>query len=85
MVEEGKKLVCGVLIQPSDWLSLRLRPAVVRDALGLLIGIGAGCDDPGDEDEATAAPKIEAVQATHLAAHSIAELQMAADVIRGRW
>ena len=85
LAKDGDKLVCDVMRRPTDWLNAERGPAVLRKAFGLLIRVGAGCDDAGDEADAMAQSKMDTLLAIYLAVHSLDELQAAAEVIEGRY
>jgi|GEM_PF-1776068 len=84
LIEADDRLLCGIMLRPKDWLPHRRGQTLLRKAFGLLIGVGAGCDEAGDEPEAKARPKIEVVQSAYTSARPIADLQAAADIIRAR-
>jgi len=81
LVEDSGKLVCSILLHPTDWLNVERGPIVLQYAFGLLIGVGAGCDDCNESD-ASAQPKMDALHAAFLAAHPAGELHAAADMIK---
>ena len=85
LVEDGDKLVCGVMRRPTDWLNAERGPAVLRKAFGLLIGVGAGCDVAGDQADAATQSKLNILLAIYFAVHPLAELQAATEVIEGRY
>jgi hypothetical protein len=81
-VEDSGKLVCSILLHPTDWLNVERGPPVLRYAFGLLIGVGAGCDDSSNESDASAQPKINALHAAFFALHPAGELYAAVDMIK---
>jgi len=83
LVEDSEKLVCGILLHPTDWLNVERGSTVLRYAFGLLVGVGAGCEESSNESDASAQPKIDALHAAYLAAHPADELHAAVDMIKG--
>jgi hypothetical protein len=78
LVPDGPALVCGLMKRPSDYIGAHRGPTVLRGAVAVLIGAGAGCDEIGDEPEATARPKLKEVQAAYLRRYS-------KDQVNGAW
>jgi hypothetical protein len=63
-------VACGLMTRPKDHLTGNPRGVtVLREAVGVLIGAGAGCDEAGDEAESTAAPKLRDLTERHIARH----------------
>ena len=81
LFDEGGKLVCGIMKQPTDWIAGEKSPIAVRQAFGLVIGVGIGCDDPGCEPDETAQPKIDKIKRAFMASHTVAELKAAVALI----
>jgi hypothetical protein len=52
--------------QPADYLKLKRAPALLSQAVAVLIGVGIGCDEAGDEPDNTALPKLRAMQKHYL-------------------
>jgi len=84
LVDDGEKFVCGVMLRPNDWLKAARSPTTLRQAFGLLIGVGLGCDDSGDEPDETAQPKIDELTAIYMARHPVEQLRLAADIVMDR-
>jgi hypothetical protein len=61
LVEDGEKLVCGILQRPEHYVRPGRGPKALRDAMSLLLGVGLGCDVLGDESPETGLPKLDAV------------------------
>lgn len=82
---DGDKLVCGVMKRPNDWLTVLRGPTALRQAFGLLIGVGVGCDELSEKEQASeqACDDLDALHASYLAAHTLTELEAAVDMIRG--
>lgn len=82
---DGDKLVCGVMMRPNDWLTVLRRPTALREAFGLLIGVGVGCDELSEKEQASEQSRdnLDALHAAYLAAHTLKELEAAVDMIRG--
>lgn len=68
---------CGVMLKPHSYLRSRRGPTVLRNAFGLLIGAGMGCDEAGDEPEETAEPKLREIQINFLNRYSKEEINKA--------
>lgn len=66
LLSDGAAFTCGLMKRPSDYIGRHRGPTVLRGAVAVLIGAGAGCDEIGDEPEETARPKLKEVQAAYL-------------------
>jgi hypothetical protein len=85
--QDGDGLACGVLRNPHRWLGQPQRHArTLRDAFAALIGAGVGCDEAGDEPDATARPALQRVLDEYRRRFSAAAIRRAARIIHGpRW
>lgn len=77
LVQDGDRQVCGLMRRPTHYLKARRGPTVLREAVAVLIGAGAGCDEAGDEPDDTALPKLRAIQDAYLQRHGMAGIQQA--------
>ena len=75
---------CGLMLRPNDFIKTADRGVtVLREAVSLCIGAGAGCDEAGDEPDETAQPKLAEVQREYVRRHGIDKLKRAARTIFG--
>lgn len=81
--DNNHKLVCGIMKRPTNWLAVRKSTSLFRQAFGLLAGIGAGCDSPGDELDETAQTKLFEIKQAYVGLHSIDALLAAARFVEG--
>jgi hypothetical protein len=71
---EGK-LVCGLILRPTDWLPKNKNSVTaIRDSMKLCIGSGFGCDEAGEEPAATAQPALDEIRARFAARYSQADI-----------
>ena len=84
--EDGRGgYACGLVLRPKDYIDSPRGVTPLRDAVKLLIGAGAGCDEAGDEPDETFLPKARRMQAQYIERHGVETLQKAADMIlRGK-
>ncbi len=75
---EDGRAECGMVIRPKDYARGRGGAHDLRAAVKLLIGAGAGCDEIGDEDPATADAKLKEMQEAYLVKHGEEALRAAA-------
>ena len=79
---DGDGFACGLVRRPKHYLSRSRRGVtVLREAMKVVIGAGIGCDEAGDEPDATAMPKIEAVLRRFGERYPRARIEAAARVI----
>lgn len=81
--QQGDKFVCGVVLRPKDYIASDKSVTALRDAVGLLIGTGAGCDDDGGEHSGAADRQIEELAQAHLRRHGIGAFDRAALMVHG--
>lgn len=58
---------------------MREKSFAVRQAFGVAIGIGVGCDEPGNEPD-----EIDAIKRAVMADHAVAEIEAAVTLIMER-
>lgn len=80
---DGDKFVCGLVLRPKDFIESQRGVMPLREAVMLLIGAGAGCDEAGDEPDTTALPKLRKIQDDYLEKHGVAAFQRAAEIVLG--
>ena len=67
VTEPDGRQVCGMVLRPKDYApSGRGGAHDLREAIKLLIGAGAGCDEAGDPPEPDADAKLQALQQRYL-------------------
>ncbi len=72
---------CGLVMRPKDFIASPRGVTPLRDAVKLLIGAGAGCDEAGDEPDATFVPKAERLQRAYIERHGIPALRRAVEIV----
>lgn len=83
LVREGAGWACGVVRRPKDWIKGGGGVMPLREAMMVMIGAGAGCDEAGDEPDESALPKMEAVARGYVERCGEAALYRAAAIIKG--
>lgn len=83
LVQDRDKLVCGVMRRPKDYVTSDKSVTALREAVSLLIGAGAGCDDDGGDHSAAADRAIAAVAQSYVRRVSIPALHRAAMIVHG--
>jgi len=68
LINDDGLWLCGVMTRPKDYLTSHYGVKTLRRAFGLLIGVGAGCDEAGAEPIEIALAKLQAIQAAFLEA-----------------
>lgn len=84
LVQDGDRWACGLVKRPKDYIDSPRGLTVLREAVKILIGAGAGCDEAGDEPDETAEAKLRKLQEDYLARHGIAAIQRAAEIVYGK-
>lgn len=80
--DEGE-YTCGLMRTPSRYIRTQRGTTVMRKAVGVLIGAGAGCDEAGNEPDETALPKLRELQQRYLQQHPKSEIDAAWRTILG--
>lgn len=81
----SKGYECGVILRPKHYLPHNPRSVTaIRNAMMLCIGYGIGCDEAGDEPDASAQPKIKRIQQEYLRRHSETDLRKAVRIVTDR-
>lgn len=79
---DGEGFACGLVRRPKHYFNRNGRsPTALREAVKIAIGAGIGCDEAGDEPDATARPKLEAVTREFARRYSRAQIERAVRVI----
>lgn len=63
LMPSGEGFGCGLLLRPKDFLPAHPRGVTqLRAAFTILVGVGMGCDEAGDEPDHIAGPKLQDIQ-----------------------
>jgi hypothetical protein len=82
--QQGVSFTCGLVARPKYYMPANPRGVtVLREAVKLMIGAGAGCDEAGDEPDDIATPKIRAVLERYMARVDRRAMQKAAETLFG--
>lgn len=83
LIPKGDGFTCGLVARPKDHIASDKGVTPLRNAVAVMIGAGAGCDEVGDEPDATALPKIHALQNRYIAQIGVEKIQAAARLVTG--
>lgn len=82
LIQEGEREVCGIMRRPTDYLDGGVTP--LRQAWGVLIGAGSGCDDVSDIADDDEAEAIQAaIQQAYLDCIGIEAVRRAVENVLG--
>lgn len=81
MLADGETWRCGLATRPADYLGRQPGITRLKNAIAITIGVGAGCDEAGDEPDATATPKINRVVNRFMQRHGTAAIRRAREII----
>lgn len=84
LMPDGNGWACGLVKRPKDYIDSPRGVTMLRDAVKILIGAGAGCDEADDEPDETAAPKLRKLQEDYLERHGLEVIQKAAAIVYGK-
>lgn len=84
MIKPDGSTSCGLVARPTDYLTGRSAGVTpLREAVKVLIGVGAGCDEADDATSAADDAALREVQARYLAEHSEDKIIRAAEIVFG--
>lgn len=83
LTPKGDGFACGLILRPKDLIQSDRGVTSLREAVSILIGADAGCDEAGDEPEATAGPKIERLMQDYIERIGVERVQAAARLVYG--
>lgn len=84
LIADGERWSCGLVARPKDYIDSPRGVTVLREAVKILIGAGAGCDEAGDEPDATALPRLRRVAEDYVRRVGVETMRRAAAIIHDR-